>query len=238
MRIIVTLSYDGTLYFGSQIQKETSLTIFGQLEKVLLKLGIKSKVVASGRTDKGVHATGQVCHMDLPEFWKDLLKLKSVLNQMLPKSIYIKNIQRTNNDFHARYSAKKRVYRYIISTSTPNPFTQNYITFLKEIDLKTIQKNIKLFKGEHDFRYFMKTGSEINSTTRIVYKAFAYKHKNYIILNFEANGFLRSQIRLMVAALLDFTLHDIEAKLSCTDNKKLKPAPANGLYLAKIKYLR
>ena len=236
MRVIVTIAYDGTTYFGSQIQKETSNTIFGQLNKVLLKLGIQSKIVASGRTDKGVHATGQVFHMDLPEFWLDLLKLKSVLNQMLPKSIHIKKIQKADDDFHARYNAKKRVYRYIIKTTTQNPFEQNYITFLKELDFKTIQKNIKLFEGKHDFKYFMKTGSEINSTTRVIYKAFAYRHKDYIVLNFEANGFLRSQIRLMVGALINFTLHDIEAKLSCRKNQKLKPAPANGLYLAKIKY--
>jgi len=236
MRVSVTISYDGTSYFGSQIQKETSNTIFGEIEKVLLKLGIQSKVIASGRTDKGVHATGQVFHMDVPQFWLDLVKLKTVLNRMLPKSIYVKKIQKVDAEFHARYSAKKRVYRYIIKTSSVNPFEQNYVTFLTQIDFEVIKKNIRLFEGEHDFQYFMKTGSDINSTTRVIYKAFAYKYKDYIILNFEANGFLRSQIRLMVGALLDFTPHDIQAKLSCKENKKLKPAPANGLYLAKIKY--
>ena len=71
MRVAITLAYDGTSYLGSQIQKETNNTIFGQLQKVLSQLGINTKVIASGRTDKGVHATGQVCHVDLPKFWSD-----------------------------------------------------------------------------------------------------------------------------------------------------------------------
>jgi len=236
MRVCVTISYDGTQYLGSQIQKETPNTIFGQVNAVLLKLGIQSKTVASGRTDRGVHATGQVFHVDLPLFWDDLEKLKTTLNEMLPTSIIVTKINAVNDTFHARYSAQKRVYRYILKESNSNPFENNYVTFLKQVDFETIQNNIKIFVGKHDFKLFMKTGSEVTSTTRIIYKAFAYRYKDFIILNFEANGFLRSQIRLMVGALLHLNRIQIEEKLSCRVNHKVKPAPANGLYLAKIKY--
>ena len=82
----------------------------------------------------------------------------------------------------------------------------------------------------------MKTGSDINSTIRTIYKAFAYKHKDYIVLNFEANGFLRTQIRFMVSALLNLDEKEIKEKLSGKENHKIKPAPCNGLYLTKIKY--
>ena len=236
MRCALTLSYNGTTYLGSQTQTETSNTILGNLEKVLKKLGINFKVVASGRTDKGVHASGQVCHIDLPEFWNDLVKLQRVLNEMLPPSIHVKDVKEVSDDFHARYGAKKRVYRYLIKESNSNPFEEEFITFKKNIDLKVIKENIKLFVGERDFANFMKTGSDVNSTIRVIYRAFAYKHKGVIVLNFEANGFLRSQIRLMVGALFQLNADEIKEQLSCIKKHKVRPAKSNGLYLSRIKY--
>ncbi len=236
MRIALTLAYDGTSYLGSQIQTETNNTIFGQLQKIFSQLGIIGKVIASGRTDKGVHATGQVCHVDLPPFWSDIQKLKRVLNEMLPLSIEVRDIKIVNDDFHARYSAKKRTYRYIIKEGSSNPFEGNFITFSEHINFTEIDNNIKLFIGEHNFKNFMKTGSDIKSTTRVIYKAFAYKYRGYIILNFEGNGYLRSQIRMMVGSLLELDETQIKEKLECSINHKIKPAPSNGLYLSKIKY--
>ncbi|MCW8895046.1 MAG: tRNA pseudouridine(38-40) synthase TruA [Sulfurimonas sp.] len=236
MRCSLTISYNGTHFLGSQTQKSSNNTILGQLEYVLREINIECKVIASGRTDKGVHATGQVCHIDLPEFWNDLAKLKKVLNEMLPKSIHVKSIKEVDDGFHARYSAKKRLYRYIIKEAQSNPFEDDFITFLDDVNFLKIEKNIKLFCGTYDFKYFMKTGSDINSTCRTVYKAFAYKHKGYIVLTFEANGFLRSQIRLMVGALLNLNEKEILEQLECRNNYKIKPAKCNGLYLAKIKY--
>ena len=236
MRCAFTLVYNGTNFLGSQTQTETSNTVLGNVEHVLKELGINSKVVASGRTDKGVHATGQVCHVDLPVFWSDLTRLKKVLNQMLPHTIHVKNIKAVNNEFHARYGAKNRVYRYIIKEAQSNPFEDDFVTFLEKIDFERVQKNIKLFIGEHDFKGFMKTGSDVKTTTRVIYKAFAYRYKGFIVLNFEANGFLRSQIRLMVGSLLKLNANEIQEQLACIKNHKIKPAPSNGLYLAKIKY--
>ncbi|MFT7004731.1 MAG: tRNA pseudouridine38-40 synthase [Sulfurimonas sp.] len=236
MRCALTIAYNGTNFLGSQIQKSSPNTIMGNLEKVLLKLGIDSKIIASGRTDKGVHATGQVCHIDLPQFWDDLDKLKRVLNEMLPSSIEIKTVKEVDENFHARYSAKKRVYRYIIKESKSNPFQDNFITFLNSVDFENIEQNIKMYIGKHDFVNFMKTGSDTKSSVREVYKAFAYRHKDYMVLNFEANGFLRSQIRLMVGALLELDAKQLQEQLSCKKRHKVKPAPSNGLYLARIKY--
>jgi len=236
MRCALTLSYNGTHFLGSQTQKQSSNTILGNLESTLKALNINFKVIASGRTDKGVHATGQVCHIDLPSFWTDLDKLKKSLNDMLPKALHVEHIKEVSDEFHARYSAKRRVYRYIIKEGISNPFTDDFISYLNNVDFFKIQKNIKLFIGEFDFKYFMKTGSDVGSTCREVYKAFAYKHKGYIVLNFEANGFLRSQIRLMVGALLNLEEDEIKQQLKCEKKHKVKPAKCNGLYLAKIKY--
>ena len=236
MRVSLIIAYDGSSYLGSQIQKETTNTIFGELENVLSKINIDFRVVASGRTDKGVHATGQVCHIDIPQYWNNLVKFKRVLNSMLPSSIQVKHIKQVHNEFHARYSAKKRVYRYVIKQGSSNPFENQFITFIDKVNFKTLQNNIKLFIGEHNFINFMKTGSDTNSSIRIIYKAFAYIYKDSIILNFEANGFLRSQIRLMVGSLLQLNEKEIKEQLECTNIHKIKPAPSNGLYLAKIKY--
>ena len=148
MRVAVTLAYNGTHFFGSQIQKETKNTIFGQFEYTLLKLGINCKIIASGRTDKGVHATGQVCHIDLPEFWSDLAKLKRVLNEMLPHTIRVKSIKAVSDEFHARYSAKKRVYRYIIKKEESNPFDNDFVTFFKQ---NSINPAMNCFKNSRSF---------------------------------------------------------------------------------------
>ena len=236
MRCAITLAYDGTHFLGSQTQQSSPNTVMGRLESALRQLHIDSKAVASGRTDRGVHASGQVCHVDLPEFWSDLKKLKKALNDRLPTSIHIKDIRAADDDFHARYSAKKRVYRYIIKEGEDNPFEVNFVTFLDSVDFEKIEQNIKLFKGEFDFKEFMKSGSDIKTTNRVIYKTFAYRYKGFIILNFEANGFLRSQIRLMVGALLTLDASNIEEQLSCKKRYKINPAPSNGLYLAKIKY--
>ncbi|MEA1891175.1 MAG: tRNA pseudouridine(38-40) synthase TruA [Campylobacterota bacterium] len=236
MRCCITIAYDGTDFLGSQAQKSSKNTILGNLETVLHKLGIDSKIIASGRTDKGVHATGQVCHFDLPKFWNDIKKLKKVLNEMLPHTIHVKHIQKVDKEFHARYSAKKRVYRYLIKRGKSNPFEDRFITFLDEIEFDKVQKNIRLFVGKHDFSYLMKVGSDVKSTVRIVNRAFAYKYKNIIVLNFEANGFLRAQIRLMVGALLKLDAKELQEQLDCKKDYKIKPAPSNGLYLTRINY--
>ena len=114
MRCSLTISYNGTHYLGSQTQTSSKNTILGQLEHVLREINIECKVIASGRTDKGVHATGQVCHIDLPEFWNDLVKLKKVLNEMLVKSIHVKSIKEVDDEFHARYSAKATRLKMIL----------------------------------------------------------------------------------------------------------------------------
>jgi len=236
MRVALIIAYNGANFLGSQQQKSSSNTILGNLNIVLEALGIQSKIVASGRTDKGVHATGQVCHIDLPDFWVDLKKLKRVLNEMLISSIKVKKILKVTDDFHARYDAKKRVYRYILKDGDSNPFYDDFITFEKNINFENLQNKIKLFEGKHDFRYYMKLGSDTKSSVRVIYKAFAYRYKDFIVLYFEANGFLRTQIRFMVGAILNFDEYQITSQLDLQKKHSLKPAKCNGLYLAKIKY--
>ena len=236
MRIALVLSYNGNAYFGSQQQNHTLQTVLGELTHILLQLGITSKPVASGRTDRGVHATWQVIHIDLPTHWDNTTRLLQVLNDMLPNTMRVRRIFQVSQEFHARYSATSRTYRYIIKKTQSNPFEEGFISFFPDLDVDTIASNIKLFEGKRDFAFFMKSGSDVGSTVRTIYKTTLYKHKDLIVLYFQANGFLRSQIRLMVGALLQLNAKQIEEQLSCTKQHKIKPAVPNGLYLSKVTY--
>jgi tRNA pseudouridine38-40 synthase len=241
MRIKITLQYNGTDFFGSQVQKETKETVMGVLQHAFHRLGIDAVPVASGRTDKGVHATGQVVHCDLPDYWHDMVKLKTMLNRRLPASIRIRSIKHVASDFHARFSATRRVYRYIISETEPSPFEWDFVTFTDALDLDMINDAMKAYLGTHDFVKFKKTGSETAHDRRTIYKAFAYRHRGKVIFTFEGNSFLRSQIRMMVGFLFLInsgkrSKEDLIDQLACRSDFKIKPAPHNGLYLAKIKY--
>ena len=242
MRVKITLLYNGTTFMGSQVQKSTANTVMGSLQHAFHRLGIDTVPVASGRTDRGVHATGQVVHCDLPEHWHHYERLKSVLNRHLPSSIHVRSIVPVAGDFHARFSAKRRVYRYIISESEPNPFEADFVTFSDTpINVALLNDAMAAYVGTHDFTYFRKTGSDTHHDRRIIYKAFAYRWHGKVVLNFEGNGFLRSQIRMMVGFLLQInggkrSKADLVEQLACRTDFKTKPAPHNGLYLARIKY--
>jgi len=241
MRVKMTIAYNGAHFYGSQIQKETEQTINGQIEKALSLLQIPSTIQASGRTDRGVHASKQVLHFNLPSFWSDLTKLQNSLKRILPSSIVIRKLEFVSDDFHARYSAKRRVYRYIISTQDPSPFLADLITFVDTLNTQKITEAIKLFEGVHDFEYFKKSGSDTTDFKREIYSTRLYQYKGYTVLYFEANGFLRSQIRLMVGFLLkisegSYTKEQLLQQLNREKHFNIKPAPHQGLYLSNIKY--
>lgn len=240
MNVKVTISYDGFSYQGSQRQPNKK-SVENRLIEVFELLNIEPKITLSGRTDKQVHATGQVFNINIPSFWSNLEKLKKVLNHKLPSSIRVKDIKKVSDEFHSRFHAKKRVYRYIVSTNEPSPFLANYVTYVKKINKDKINEAIKLFIGLHDFEYFHKLGSDKENLVREIYDAKFYKYNDFYIFKFEANSYLRSQIRLMVGFLLKIS----EGKLSKEDlidqlEKRKRtnkiPAPANGLYLSKVKY--
>lgn len=241
MRVRLTIAYNGAFFEGFQEQAHTQNTITGTLCKALQSLGIFEKPVGSGRTDRGVHALRQVLHLDLPDFWKDLSHLRDTLNRYLNPTIHVRNIQETSFSFHARFSATMRHYRYIIWHGECLPFwAQNY-AFIPSFSIQAANNALSLMEGKHDFAYFKKEGSQIKNTQRNLYKAHCYRRGNFSIFSFKANGFLRSQVRLMVGAALaqangKLTLEELEEQL---DVKKLyfkKPAPPEGLYLVRVYY--
>ncbi len=241
-KIKIIFSYDGSKFFGSQVQKGSSVpTVMGAFQKAFDTLGIKEAVIVSGRTDKGVHALNQVCHLLIPHYFFNLDKLKKSLNHLLMPYIYIKNIKFTDLDFHARFSAKKRLYRYIVSHMSYNPIFANYCTFMPKFDIYLLNNSLKEFEGIHNFKYFKKQGSQTANDTRIIFKAFAYQQKEYTIINFLGNSFLRSQIRMMCDFLFKIekgSLSKKELKEQLNTQKKIStsPAPAQSLYLSRIFY--
>jgi tRNA pseudouridine38-40 synthase len=240
MRVKAVIAYDGSSYQGFQKQTTTDRTVTAHIEKALRSLQINASIVGSGRTDAGVHATGQVIHFDLPEFWSDLYKLKLNLNRKLTE-IQFKHISKVSNDFHARFSARKRLYRYVFKTKKPSIFEQKHISYYPEFDATLLTQALALFEGEHNFDHFHKTGTVTHTTVREIYKTNYIQRDHYHYIYFQANGFLRSQVRMMVEASMlcareEMTLKQLLEQIACQEKHTTKLAPPEGLYLAKIHY--
>jgi tRNA pseudouridine38-40 synthase len=240
MRVKAVIAYDGGYFQGFQKQKSTKQTITTAIEEALSSLGIHNTICGSGRTDAGVHATGQVIDFEVPDFWHDLSKLQEVLNRKLDH-IAFKHIAVVEDDFHSRFSAKKRVYRYIFKTHTPSIFEHNHIAFYPTFNQTLLQQALKILEGQHDFSNFIKTGTVTHTNIRHIYKAYYKPYKNYHIIYFEANGFLRSQVRMMVEAVMQvalnkLTLKQLQEQLELKTRYLTKLAPPEGLYLARIVY--
>jgi tRNA pseudouridine38-40 synthase len=239
-KIKITFSYDGSKFFGSQIQNHQK-TVMGEIQNAFKTLHVNENIAVSGRTDRGVHALEQICHLSIPKYLFDLHKLKQNLNYMISSDIYIKKIEFTTHEFHARFSAKKRLYRYIISHDTYNPFLSDLCIFLPYLNAKSINNNMQVFKGIHNFIFFSKKGSGAKSNTREIYKCGAYRYKNYTILYFLGNSFLRSQVRMMCDYLIKIeqkklTKKDLEDQLNAIKVVSTSIIPSNGLYLSRIFY--
>ena len=239
-KILLLISYNGTNYYGSQIQPD-KITIQSKIQDIFSILNISTTFEFSGRTDRGVHAFRQSISCFIPKFWNDLDRLKKALTKLLPNSIYIRKINFVNNNFHARFSARKREYRYLITTKKPTPFNSDFIAYYNIVNEIKINKAIKYFIGIHDFEYFTKTGSEPISYIREIYDIKFYKFNDIYVLNFKANSYLRSQIRMIVDFIMKIssgklTTKDLEIQLKKQKLISWTLAPANGLYLSKIHY--
>jgi len=244
MRVKITLSYDGSAFVGFQIQKnetKTCQSVAGAITRALRRVNIDATVVGSGRTDTGVHATHQVLHIDLPVFWNDLEKLQSHLNGFLAPYIFIQSIIPVDASFHARFNAKKRLYRYILYDGAYQPFLANYALHVKALNVMKLNEYAQVFVGFHNFEYFKKLGGGTTKDERTIFKAGAYRYKNLIIIYFLGDAFLRSQVRMMCGSLLkvchnELSLDDLIAQRERKMKVSTTLIPACGLYLSKVFY--
>ena len=201
MRLKLIFSYDGSKFQGSQTQPHEN-GVEDALGATLAHVGIFSKIISSSRTDKGVHANNQVACVECGEHFSDLTRLKVLINRHAHPAVHVKFISRMQDCFHPRYDATARAYRYVINHGEFSPFLAPYETFLPKFDLNLANELLALFVGEYDFSAFMKLGSDVKSPMRHVSKAFCYERGERTIIVFKANGFLRAQVRLMVASVL------------------------------------
>ena len=239
-RIKLTIEYDGTEYFGWQLQKK-QVSIQEEIERalsIIFKMDIR--IIGAGRTDTGVHARNQTAHLDIPEF--DLNKLKSSLNGILKPDIRIKQVGKCANDFHSRFDAITRYYRYQISlhsTAINRAFAWQ-IFFPLNIDL--MQEGADIIAETKDFKTFCKTKSEVKNHLCEIFESRWFFEDDLLIYEIAANRFLHGMVRAIVGILVDLGRGQIDlAYLKKVIRKKdrtliLNTAPAHGLFLEKVIY--
>ena len=237
----LTIQYDGTQYAGWQIQAN-ALTIQGVISKSIEQILQKEiNLIGSGRTDSGVHSLGQVANFAL-DSELDLFKFKYSLNSVLPDDISVTNVESVDEKFHARFSAKRRSYIYLISNQK-SPFFDRYsYTLFSGFDQDRMNELSKVLIGTQDFTSFSKTNPEVQNKICEVYDAKWRRQKNFFILYIEANRFLYGMVRAIVGSLLKaYSPEEGMNYLQNIFNQKDRSAaadsvPAKGLFLHKVKY--
>ena len=242
MRYKCVVSYDGYNYMGFQVQ-DNEKTIELEIENALKKmLGENIKIYPSGRTDRYVHAIGQVFHFD---YSKDLPSdgIKRGINAFLPEDIHIMDVVKVDDDFHARFSCISKEYRYYINTGEYNPLTIRYMPNITYLDVSKMEDAIKLFIGTHNFKGFASAQiDERKDTVKTIFDAHINNYEDKLEFVFIGTGFLKYQIRRMMGLLIDIGrgFHNKELILEvldkCDPKISHKVAPGCGLYLYKVNY--
>ncbi len=244
-RYQILVEYVGTKFVGWQKQLKGK-SIQKEIENKLSKL-LKQKIIiyGSGRTDAGVHAIEQSAHFDTKLKIKEIKKLIKSLNFFLnPKKISIINIYKRKKQFHARYSAKERVYKYFIINRLAASTLENERAWhiRKKLDVKLLKEGAKKLIGTHDFSTFRAANCYAESPIKNINKITIKNINKKIQIEFRSKSFLRNQVRSMVGCLkyLAENKWDIKrfksAFMSKKRNRCAPPAPAHGLFLAKVIY--
>ncbi len=204
IRYQLLIEYVGTNFRGWQIQKKGS-TIQGLIQEKLTKL-LKQKIIlnGSGRTDTGVHAIEQSAHFDCKNEIKDLTKfLKSINFFLNDKGIAIKKIKKRSNKFHSRFSAKQRIYKYIIFNQISEPVIEKKRGWhvRKTLDLSLIKKGAKKLEGTNDYSTFRASSCHAKSPIKTIKSIKIKSSKNKIEIEFRSQSFLQQQVRSMVGCL-------------------------------------
>lgn len=243
MRYKVNMAYDGRNYAGFQSQIN-AVAIQDVIEEALFRIfGEKIRIIMSSRTDAGVHAYDQVFHFDTDKK-KEPGKLKFSMNSLIPKDMHINKVEIVSEDFHARFSVKKKTYEYLINIGEYDPFLvgRAYQCFYK-LDIDLMKKGAELLKGKHDFSSFNTSSlKEYPNQVKDITEFRITRKKDILKITVTSSGFLRNMVRIMVGTLIDLgrglkTLNDIEDMLN-HPNKSTRRynADPNGLYLKKIFY--
>lgn len=242
--IRLVIEYDGKSFNGWQKQP-TKLNIQGEIERAIEELtGEKIDLIASGRTDAGVHALGQVANFRT-ESNIPIDKFAIAINSKLKKSIVIKSAEEVDEKFHSRYSVKEKTYRYTINNSKYGTalFRDMEYHYPIKLDVDKMKEAVKYFEGEHDFAAFKASGTSSKSSVRKIYKADVYENNERIYIELTGNGFLYNMIRIIAGTLLDVGIEKIKPEeikniIESKDRKQAgKTLPPQGLCLMEVKYV-
>lgn len=239
-----TFAYDGTNYSGYQIQPNGN-TVQEEIEKALSKMhkGKAVHVTASGRTDARVHARGQVIHFDSPLTLPAKRWVKA-LNGLLPKDISFLHVEKVESDFHARFDATGKTYKYFLYTGdVRDPFKRNYAYhFQFPLHIGKMKQATKELVGTFDYTSFCSAKAEVANKVRTISEIEIEQHRYQVIFTVTGNGFLYHMVRIIVGTLLDVGTGKIEVAsiphILAEKDRTLagKTAPAHGLYLWEVFY--
>lgn len=242
-RMLLTLSYDGTAYHGWQIQPN-GITVQQVLQEGLFKvLGKPTGATGCSRTDAGVHAREFCCHIDCDDNIPDSAFLRG-LNSTLPSDIAVKDVKQVATDFHARYNAKGKTYKYrILNSNIKDPFLSRYAWQIeRKLDTDKMNAFCERIVGTHDFYAFSSSGRTVEDTVRTVSDCFAERNGDEILLTVTANGFLYNMVRIIVGTAIEVSDGKINP-LDTEDILKSKrrdlagvTAKPEGLMLWKVHY--
>ena len=248
MRYVMKIAYDGTEYAGWQCQKN-ALSVQEVLEDAIKRaLGVSVRVVASGRTDAGVHAVGQVCHFDSDALTIPPERLPDCLNCFLPRDVRLIESWGAGVDFDSIRSAKRKTYCYSLYVSRRDmPLKERFAVRVEDApSLEALQASAKWFEGEHDFKAFCASGSAVKTTVRTVYEVKVEESETFgsrdIKIYVTGNGFLYNMVRTITGELLDLasgkrTKESLLCAFETGDRSLLgKTMPAKGLLLLSVNY--
>lgn len=243
MRYALWVAYDGTGFCGWQVQPN-GRTVQAELNAAVYRaFGERTSVTASGRTDAGVHALMQVCHVDL-NAEIDGKKLADALNARLPDDVSVLCSAVAPEGFDANRSAKRKTYRYnMYFAPRRNPLSDRYAVWIKgELRADKLREAAEIFVGEHDFAAYCASGSQVKTTVREIYSVDVVEDGGAVAVEVCGNGFLYNMVRTLVGTMLWYSLGklslgDISASLK-TGNRSLvgKTMPAKGLLLKSVQY--
>ncbi len=220
------------------------LNIQGEIEKAIEELtNEKVELIASGRTDSGVHSLGQVANFKTNSNL-EIEKIPYAINSKLKKSIRIKKAEEVDEKFHARYNCKKKRYRYTINNSEQGSAIYRNLEYHvpKKLNISKMKNAIKYIEGEHDFSSFKSSGTSSKSSVRVIYKAEIIEDGEKIYIELTGNGFLYNMVRIIAGTLVEVGLGKIEPEeiKNIIEKKERilagKTLPAHGLCLMEVQY--
>ena len=244
--IRLTIEYDGKDFNGWQKQPN-KLNIQDEIERAIAVLTGDEKVdlIASGRTDAGVHALGQVANFKTENMSIPIEKFALAVNTKLKKSIRVIKAEEVDERFHSRYTCKKKTYRFVINNNECESAIYRNLEYHMpvKLDIKKMQKAIKYFEGEHDFKGFKASGTSSKSSVRTIYKAEVKPAENgRIFIELTGNGFLYNMVRIIAGTLVDVGMGKTEVKeipdiIKSGDRMRAgKTLSPNGLFLLRVEY--